>query len=233
MIACGVTITAALIAGLTPSIQLSRPTAVLALEEGRTGSRRGVRGMLVVAEVAAALVLAVGAGFSRPRSFVLIQRVDPGFTRDDVTVLQVFSTRRLDTPEKRIVFLQQALDHMRGLPGVVAAGGVTSMPFGEARVVNRQSIAIAGRPAVSGEAALAYTTAVTGDYFQCMHVPLLEGRLFDGTDTGGSRQVALVSRRAARQFWGASDPVLIEDAIQVHGEGLRRRGRRCGGRRAP
>ena len=206
MIACGVTIAAALIAGLTPSIQLSRPTAVLALREGRTGSRRGVRGMLVVAEVAAALVLAVGAGLLA-RSFVLIQRVDPGFTRDDVTVLQVFSTRRLDTPEKRIVFFQQALDRMRGLPGVVAAGGVTSMPFGEARVVNRQPIAIAGRPAVSGEAALAYTTAVTGDYFQCMNVPLLEGRLFDGTDTAGSRQVALVSRRAARQFWGASDPV--------------------------
>ena len=79
MIACGVTIAAALIAGLTPSIQLSRPTAVLALREGRTGSRRGVRGMLVVAEVAAALVLAVGAGLLA-RSFVLIQRVDPGFT---------------------------------------------------------------------------------------------------------------------------------------------------------
>jgi putative ABC transport system permease protein len=119
----------------------------------------------------------------------------------------VFSTRRLDTPEKRIVFFQQALDRMRGLAGVVATGGVTSMPFGEARVINRQPVAVAGRPSASGEAALAYTSAVTGDYFQAMSVPLLKGRLFDATDGATSRQVALVSRAAAQQFWHGSDPL--------------------------
>ncbi len=206
LIACGVTIAAALMAGLAPSVQLSRPSAVGALREGRTGSRRSVRGTLVVVEVAAALVLAVGAGLLA-RSFVLIQRVDPGFSRDDVSVLQVFSTRRLDTPEKRVVFFQQALDRMRGLPGVVAAGGVTSMPFGEARVINRQPVAIAGRAPASGEADLAYATAVAGEYFQAMNVPLLGGRLFDATDGAASRQVALVSQRAARQFWPGSDPL--------------------------
>ena len=76
-------------------------------------------------------MLAVGAGLL-VRSFMLIQRVDPGFSRDHVSVVQVFASRRLDTPQKRIVFFQQALDRMRALPGVVAAGGVTSMPFGEA-----------------------------------------------------------------------------------------------------
>ena len=206
VIACGVTIVAAIIAGLTPSIQLSRQAAVTALREGRTSSRRGIRSALVIMEVAAALVLAVGAGLL-VRSFVLIQRVDPGFSRDDVSVLQLFASRRLDTPQKRIVFFEQALDRVRALPGVVAAGGVTSMPFGEARIIVRGPITIAGRPPAPGEEAIVYTSAVSGDYFQVMGVPLLKGRVFDATDTATSRQVVLVSRSAAQRFWRDSDPL--------------------------
>jgi putative ABC transport system permease protein len=206
VIACGVTIVAAIIAGLAPSIQLSRPAAAAALRDGRIGSRRSVRGALVVAEVAAALVLAVGAGLL-VRSLMLIQRVDPGFSRDNVSVLQVFASRRLDTPQKRVVFFQQTLDRIRALPGVVAAGGVTSMPFGEARVIVRGPIAIAGRPPASGEEALAYTSAVSGDYFHAMGVPVLKGRLFDATDTATSRHVVLVSQSAVQRFWRDSEPV--------------------------
>ena len=216
-IAIGVTIAAALIAGLTPSLQLSRPAAVRALRDGRAGSRRAVRGALVVGEVAAALVLAVGAGLL-VRSFMLVQRVDPGFSRDDVSVIQLFSSPRIDTPAKRIVFYQQVLDRISALPGVVAAGAVTSMPFGEARVIVRGPLAIAGRPPASGEEALAYTTAVSGDYFKAMGVPLLAGRLFDVTDTAGSRQVALVSRRAAQQFWQGSDPVGSKVGFRFYGK---------------
>ena len=205
-IACGVTIVAAVIAGLAPSIQLSRPATVTALKDGRSGSRRSVRGALVVMEVAAALVLAVGAGLL-VRSFVLIQRVDPGFSRDHVSVLQVFASRRIDTPQKRIVFFGQALERMRALPGVVAAGGVTSMPFGEARVIIRVPLATPSRPPASGEEGLLYTSAVSGDYFQAMGVPLLQGRVFDATDTAASRQVVVVSRSAARRFWGEADPL--------------------------
>jgi putative ABC transport system permease protein len=149
-IACGVTVVAAIIAGLTPSVQLSRPAASSALKEGRASSRRGTRGALVIVEVAAALVLAVGAGLL-VRSFMLIQRVDPGVSRDRVAVLQVFAFARNDTPQKRIVFFQQALDRMRALPGVGAVGAVSSMPFGEAKVGIRVPLAVAGRPPASGE----------------------------------------------------------------------------------
>lgn len=206
IIACGLTIFAAIIAGLTPSIQLSRPAAANALKEGRTSARRGARGALVIVEVAAALVLAVGAGLL-VRSFVLIQRVDPGFDRDHVAALQIFASPRIETPQKRIVFFQQVLDRMRALPGVVAAGGVSAMPFGEAKVIIRAPLAIAGRPPAPGEESLVYMTAVASHYFRAMGVPLLKGRLFDETDTAASRQVVLVSRNAARQFWPGSDPV--------------------------
>jgi len=206
IIACGVTLVAAIVAGLTPSIQLSRPAAASVLREGRTSARRGVRGALMIMEVAAALVLAVSAGLL-VRSFVLIQGVDPGFSRDDVAALQVFASPRVNTPPKRIAFFEQALERMRGLPGVVAAGGVTSMPFGAAKIVIRAPFTIDGRPPASGEQSLVYTTAVAGDYFRAMGVPLLTGRLFDPSDTATSRQVVLVSRNAAQQFWPGSDPV--------------------------
>jgi predicted permease len=205
-IAFGLTVIAAIAAGLTPSIQLSRPAAAGALTEGRSSARRGVRGALVIVEVAAALVLAVGAGLL-VRSFLLIQRVDPGFTRDHVATIQVFASPRIESPQKRILFFQQALDRMRAMPGVVAAGGVSSMPFGVAKVIARAAVTIAGRPPEGGDDSLVHTTCVTGDYFRVMGVPLIKGRLFDATDTATSRQVVLVSLSAAQKFWPGSDPV--------------------------
>ena len=81
------------------------------------------------------------------------------------------------------------------------------MPFGAAKIIIRAPLAIAGRPAASGEQSLIYTTAVAGDYFRAMGVPLIKGRLFDATDTATSRQVVLVSRSAAQQFWPGVDPI--------------------------
>jgi putative ABC transport system permease protein len=205
-IACGVTILAAIIAGLTPAVHLSRPAAAAALREGRSASRGGLRHALVVFEVAAALVLAVGAGLL-VRSFVLVQGVDPGFSRNDVSVVQVFASRRLNTSQKRVVFFQQVIERIRALPGVVAAGGVTSMPFGEARVIVRVPLAVDGRPARTGDSGQVIATAVTGDYFKTMNVPLVDGRLFTSADSAASRQVVIVSRGAARRFWPGSNPI--------------------------
>jgi putative ABC transport system permease protein len=206
VIACGVTVIAAIIAGLAPSVQLSRPAAASALKEGRVTSRRGMRNVFVIVEIAAALVLAVAAGLL-VRSFVLVQRVDPGFSSDHVAALQVFASPRIDTPEKRIVFFHQVLERMRALPGVIAAGGVSAMPFGQAKVIARGPLAIAGRPVAPGAESQIYTTSIAADYFRAMGIPLLRGRLIDTTDTATSRQVVVVSRSAADQFWPAADPI--------------------------
>jgi putative ABC transport system permease protein len=206
VIAVGVTVVAAIVAGLMPSVQLSRPAAAMALKEGRSGARRGMRGGFAILEVAATLVLAVGAGLL-VRSFMLVQRVDPGFTRERVAVVQVFTSPRIDTPARRVMFFQQALDRMRALPGVVAAGGVTAMPFGMAKIRIRAPFSISGRtPSPAGEPTIDMA-AVAGDYFRAMDVPLAQGRLFDATDTASSRQVVLVSRSAAQKFWPGADPV--------------------------
>jgi len=119
----------------------------------------------------------------------------------------VFASPRIDTPQKRIVFVDQALDRMRALPGVVAAGGVTAMPFGVAKVVLRSPLTIPGRPLAPGDPPQIQTSAVHGDYFRAMGVPLIQGRLFDPTDTATSRQVVLVSRSAVQQFWPDTNPI--------------------------
>jgi putative ABC transport system permease protein len=216
-LACGVTAIAAVLAGLMPALQLSRPAATSALREGRLGAQRAVGRAFVILEIAAALVLVTSAGLL-VRSLMLIERVDPGFKRDHVSVLQVFPSNRIDTPAKRIVFFDQVLDRMRTLPGVVATGAVTAMPFGEARVVARGVVDIPGHPALPGDDAFAYTTAVGGDFFKAIDVPLLGGRLFDATDTAASQQVVLVSRHAARQFWKGADPVGSRVRFQFSGK---------------
>jgi len=206
LIAWSLAFVAALVAGLTPSIQLSRIATAGALEAARVTSRLRSRSALVIVEVALASVLAVGAGLL-VRSFLSVQSVDPGFNRENVAALQLFASPRIDTREKRIAFFQLALDRLRALPGVVAVGGVSAMPFGQARIISRAPIAIAGRPAAPDNESGLNTTAVAGDYFRAMGVPLLEGRLFDPTDTATSRQVVLISRAAARRFWSGTDPI--------------------------
>jgi len=90
---------------------------------------------------------------------------------------------------------------------VVAAGAVSSMPFGEAKIVVLLPFAIAGRPSAAEEKPMMNTTVVAGDYFRAMSVALIQGRLFDATDTDSSRQVMVVSQSAARQLWPNADPI--------------------------
>ena len=95
----------------------------------------------------------------------------------------MFAWDRNDTPQKRASFFEQTLERMRSQPGVAAAGAVSAMPFIEANINIRSSIAIDGRPAsVPGDDALIYTTVVAGDYFRAMNIPLERGRLLDPTD---------------------------------------------------
>jgi putative ABC transport system permease protein len=207
-IACGLSFAAALIAGLVPAWQLSRPGAVSALRSGTSGpATRRIQKTLAVVEVCLALLLAVGAGLL-VRSLREIQRVDPGFARAQVLALQVFAWDRNSTPEKRVAFFDATLSRIRALPGVVAAGAVSAMPFIEANLNIRSAIAIDGRPAPPpGDDALVFSTIVAGDYFRAMSIPLERGRLIASTDRAESAKVAVVSRSAARKFWPGTDPI--------------------------
>jgi putative ABC transport system permease protein len=206
VIVCVVTLAAAVAAGLAPALQSTRPAVVAGLRTGGRSVRRGVPGALVTVEIAAAVVLAVGAGLLM-RSFLRIQRVDPGFRPADVVALQIFLSDRHDTREKRLAFFQDALGRMRGVPGVTDAGIVSTLPFGLGSLDIRLPLAIGGRPAAAGDAGLVYTTVVGGDYFRAMGIPLLRGRLVDAADTASSPQVVVVSRTAADTLWPGANPI--------------------------
>jgi putative ABC transport system permease protein len=220
-IALGLSLLAALVAGVTPAWQLSRPSAAALLRQGSSSpSARGVRAALVVVEVCLALLLTVGAGLL-VRSLHEIQRVDPGFERTQVFALQVFAWDRNDTPPKLAAFFDQVLERMRSLPGVAAAGAVSAMPFIEANINMRSSIAISGRPpAAPGDDTLVSTTIVAGDYFRAMNIPLERGRLPDRTDTAETPKVAVISRSAARKFWPGADPIGSKVRIRLQGRFL-------------
>jgi putative ABC transport system permease protein len=217
-IACGLSLLASLVAGLAPAWQLSRPAAAVALRAGASGpTTRRTQNLLAVVEVCLAVLLAVGAGLL-VRSLLQIQRVDPGFVGSQVTALQVFAYDRNDTPQKIAAFFESALERLRAVPGAAVVGAVSAMPFSEANLNIRSSIAIDGRPpSVPGDAALIYTTIVAGDYFRAMSIPLERGRLFDRTDRADSAGVALVSRSAARKFWPGSDPIGAKIKVRFTG----------------
>jgi putative ABC transport system permease protein len=217
-IAVTLSMLAAVMAGLAPAIHLSRVRAGTSQREGGTGpSARRVRAAIVVVEVCLALLLAIGAGLL-VRSLRAIERVDPGFATPRVYALQVFAWDRNDTPEKRAVFFAQTLDRMRALPGVAAAGAVSAMPFIEANINIRSSVAIDGVPAsVAGDDALIYTTVVAGDYFRVMGIPLERGRLHGAEDRAAAPRAAVISRSAARKFWPAGDPIGAKVRIRFEG----------------
>ena len=210
---------AAVMAGIAPAWHLSRPHAANALRSSAAGiAARRLRGALIVAEVALALVLAVGAGLL-VRSLREIQRVDPGFAAQRVLALQVFAWDRNTTPQKRAEFFHRSLEGMQSLPGVVAAGAVSAMPFIEANINIRSSIAINGTPpAAAGEDALVYATVVAGDYFRAMSIPLERGRFFSPSDNATASRVAIVSRSASRKFWPGANPIGSRVTIRLEGK---------------
>ncbi len=200
----------ALLFGLLPSLQSSKPNLTGALKEGgRTGagssSRQRLRHALVVAEIAMSLVLLVGAGLLM-RSFVRLLSVDPGFAADRVAALEVHVWGKYRTPEQRRAFFDDTLSRIAALPGVEAAGAASSLPF--IQMDSSAPLTIEGRPAPApGEEPSAYYITATADYFRAMNVPVREGRTFAPTDSEEARTVAVVNETMARRYWPGESAV--------------------------
>lgn len=189
--------------GLPPALRLSAQRLEGALREGvRAGARRlrsGLRGALVVAEVALALLLLVGAGLVT-RSLERLLGVDPGFHAKGVATLQVFAWDRNRTPERIARFFDETLARMRALPGVTSAGAVSRMPFIEANLDIKGPLSVVGDPPrEAGQEPSVSLAVATPGYFETLRIPLLEGRLFAEDDRRGSAPVLLVNETLARR----------------------------------
>ncbi len=209
LFALGISLLTAVLFGLIPATQFSRPDLQSALKEGGRGSISGStrhwgRNSLVVAEVAVALVLLTGAGLL-VRSFVSVMRVDPGFDKERVLALQVFLSRN-QKPEQITGFFDQSLEKIMTVPGVQSAAVVASPPF--INLEQDASFTIQGQAAPpKGKEPSAFYTEVSADYLSALTVPLLRGRFFTKFDEPDSAQVVVINQTMARRYFPNEDPV--------------------------
>jgi putative ABC transport system permease protein len=198
-----------ILAGLAPAFQLTRPDLSSSLREGSRGSagagrsRRTQRG-LVVAEVALAVVLLVGAGLLL-RSFGQLLSVNPGFKAAHVLSFEVDLPEDRYTKPQRAAFFDRLLDRLKALPGVTAVGAVSGLPMGGEDI---NSLTLEGRPRPTADKPyLADSRQATLGYFETMGIPLRRGRLFAATDTREAPKVAVVDEVLARTFWPGESPI--------------------------
>jgi predicted permease len=170
------------------------------------GRGNGLRRALAAGELALAVLLLIGAGLL-VRSFARLQDVAPGFRADGVTTFQLtLSGRRYGDAAAVLNTYKDLWQRLGRLPGVSAAGGVTSLPL--SGYFAWGPITVEGRTPPPGEKFInADMRAVGGRYFEAMGIPLLRGRLFEERDTPDKERVILVDEFMAAQLWPGQDPV--------------------------
>ncbi len=203
------TLLATLLFGLVPALRATAgaPAETLRGSRGAGVAHGRLRAGLLVAEVALAVVLVVGAGLLL-RSMARLNAVDPGLDPDNVLVMLVdLPSARYGTTEEHLAFYRPLLDRVRGLPGVVSAAGTTEPPMlGYSMTF---SYAIQGRPAgtPSGREDDERLMAVTPGYFETLGIPVVEGRALNAGDREGTTPVVVISEALARKQWPDGDAV--------------------------
>jgi len=203
----GISLLTGLVFGLVPSLQSSRPDLNDALKEGArasSSSNRVVRNLFVVAEIALALVLLVGAGLML-RSFSQLQQVKTGFHADDVLTMRVqLPSAKYGEPQQRADFFKRAEERLAALPGVKSIGAISYLPL--TGLATSTSFNLATKPLPPSESPGTEVRPITPGYFTAMGIPLLKGRGFDERDGANSR-VVIINETLARKFFPGQDPI--------------------------
>jgi putative ABC transport system permease protein len=198
----------AVVFGLVPALRLSRVDLLNALKQGslRTGvgGHQSLRRCFVVAEIALALLLSVGAGLML-RSFSRLISVDPGFSPGHLLTMHIWtSPARYFDNLKRSQYFDRILAEIRNTPGVEAAGSTHFLPLRD--MVSGSCFAPAEQPAPTpAESATAQFLIISSGYFQAMRTSVLSGRDFDNRDTFESQPVAMVNRAFAERFYSGQN----------------------------
>jgi putative ABC transport system permease protein len=203
-----------LLFGLVPALQLSRPDLTSALKDGTRGAgtgggRQRLRGALVVAEVALAVVLLVGATLFLD-SFRALMRIDPGFETANLLTLSIVPRldRGISTGNALPNYgpqLQEIVERVQQVPGVRHASVITGgMPLGGS--MSTTTLRIAGRE-LTGQDASISVRRVTPDYHRTMAIPLKDGRYLEPADRAGAAPVVLVNESAARKYFPGESAV--------------------------
>jgi putative ABC transport system permease protein len=217
----GISLATALIFGLAPALQLSGPSLHASLKEGGRGAAGPGAGggrlqsLTVVAEVALAVVLVMGASLMI-RTFWSLSQVNPGFRAERILTLGI-SPGRVKYPraEPLVRLYDEILDDVRRLPGVRSAGAVRALPL--ATELGDWGMKVEGYMPPPGERVQGDWQIVTPGYFETMGIPLRAGRFFTAADRRDGQPVIVISEALAQRFWPGKDP--LGRRIQVGGPG--------------
>lgn len=208
-----VALLSSVIFGLAPALQVSRVRLSEGIRQGGKGTALGSRGswprsIFVVAEVALAVMLVVGAALLT-RSLIALTSVEMGFAPEQLVVLrtQVPVRSYFEAGPQATAFYRDVLGDIRALPGVDAAGAVTSLPTlvrsnGGYQIEGRGEL---GKTGVRSPQAL--FTVVTPDYFRTLRVPVRRGRDFNDGDRRDAPFVAIINESLAREAFRDEDPI--------------------------
>lgn len=207
----GIAILAGLIAGLAPALHAARPQLNSTLKEGGRGaigqSRQRLRAVLVVAQIALALVLLVGAALM-VEGFRTLLGAGAQFQPDRTltAAIRLPSSAHWQSDIARAQFFQQALAKVAAMPGVRATATSTYLPL--SNDLNQNGFSIEGRPiGNASQQRYAVAQSVSPSFFTLMQVPLLAGRSFSASDGAGTQPVAVISQRMAQHYWPDRSPL--------------------------
>jgi putative ABC transport system permease protein len=195
--------------GLLPTLKVSRPRLTDGLAEGgwqagsgAAGSR--TRGLLIVAEVALAMILLVGAGLLL-KSFARLESVPLGFEADHLLTLRVIPpTPRYDDPDRAVALYQRLQAAVAATPGVEAVALSNHVPLTGASMPTR--VAVEGQADPETELVTLFRT-ISPEYFETMRIPLLKGRGLTAADLTGSSSAVVVNQAFVRRYWPGRDPI--------------------------
>jgi len=215
-----VAVFAGIFSGLVPAIRTS--TAMNdALKESARGTSAGrgsqrLRSVLVVAEIAAALVLLTGAGLMAKGSRSLLE-VNQGLRPESILTMQIALTdKHYGEPHQRASFYDRMLERIGSLPGVESATLVSNVPYGYNPTF--ASFDVEGQPAANvGDRRIAQVEVVSPNYLDMVGIPLLEGREFRDSDGLSSQAVAIVSESFARRYADGMNPIGRRIRVQSAG----------------
>jgi putative ABC transport system permease protein len=205
----GLSVLTAVIFGVVPALQASKPDLIRTLKVGGSGFTMGqgwqrLRLLLVASEMALALVLLIGASLMI-RSFFRLQEVNIGL--DPVNVLTMNTTLTVDRypVPRQVAFYQDVLERIGALPGVTSVGAVDNLPLGGSDV---HSFGIVGRSAWDpGDEPSGEFSVVTSQYFNTIGIPLTKGRYFTESEGGEAPRVAIINDAVASRYWPQEDPL--------------------------
>jgi len=214
-----VSLLTAIVCGFAPAFEGSRADIQEALKDGArqvgAGTRhRRLRHAFVIAEIALAVVLLVGAGLML-RSLATLQRVDPGFDSHNVLTMRVSLPQAMYGDDAaRLRFFRGAVARIADIPGVRAAGAISFLPF--AGLGAATDFRIVGQPPPRpGQGAVVDVKVCDNGFFRAMDVPLLRGRLFSDREALEPSHVVVINDTMARRFFPNTDPIGRQIAIDM------------------